>query len=500
MKKVMTAISVLLFAPVLLMAQSDEDALNFSQLKIGGTARMLGVGGAFGALGADFGSLSLNPAGLGLYRSSELSFSPSISGTTIQTTYIGETNEADKLKFNISNFGLVISSDLTKKNSESKWKRVNIGFGANRVNDFNRTTYYKGYNDENSLVDYYLEELNAGSGTPPSEITNTYPFSGALVWESYLVNPDPGNANYYYSLIPGGQVQQDNRIEENGSITEYLFSVGANYDDKLFLGGSLGMPSLHYSYSSSYVETDVNHVHPDFSSFELLDNRTSDGVGFNGKFGATYIINDWVRLGGAVHTPTYYYMHDGYNSYISSVLDTSGGASYYTPDGSYDYSLVTPWRAIGSAAIFFKQYGFISVDYEFVDYSSMHFKFNKFISPDEKSYETTLNTSIDQKYGPASNIRVGGEFAYDILRVRAGVGFNGSPFKSGVAVEGQDYSSKTISGGLGIKTDNFSIDAAYVHSSSNQFFQPYSLSTQFVPGVDIKKNTGDVVFTLAYKF
>ena len=35
---------------------------------IGGTARFMGAGGAMGALGADFGTLSTNPAGLAMFR------------------------------------------------------------------------------------------------------------------------------------------------------------------------------------------------------------------------------------------------------------------------------------------------------------------------------------------------------------------------------------------------------------------------------------------------
>jgi hypothetical protein len=499
MKTIIIAIAVFFCVPVLLRAQTDQDALKFSQVTLGGTARMMGAGGAFGALGADFGTLSYNPAGIGLYRNSEFSFSPSFTGTSITTTYIGETNDAQQNKFNISNFGLVIASDLTRKNADNKWKRLNFAFGANRTNNFNQTTYYRGFNYENSLVDYYLEELNAGSGTPPSQISSRYPFTGALVWESYLVNPD-ADTNYYYSVIPDGHVEQDNRIEENGSATEYLFSVGSNYDDKLFLGASIGMPSLHYSYSSSYVESDVNNEIPNFNNFQLIDNRSSDGVGFNGKFGLSYRVNEWVRFGGAFHTPTYYYLHDQYNSYINAVLDTSQSASYSTPYGSYNYDLITPWRALASVAVFIKQYGFISVDYEFVDYGAMHYNFKKYVTSDELAFESNLNTAIDQKYGPASDIRIGGEFVYDIFRFRAGYDIYGSPFKKGVAEEGNDYSRRNITGGIGIKTDNFSVDAAYVHTTSNEWYQPYTLTTESVPGVDIKRNTGNFVLSFAYRF
>jgi hypothetical protein len=285
-------------------------------------------------------------------------------------------------------------------------------------------------------------------------------------------------------------VQQDKRIEEDGSTTEYVFSMGTNYDDHLFLGMTFGMPSIHYSYSSSYIESDINNSISDFSTFQLYDNVTTNGIGFNGKFGLAYRINDWVRIGGAFHTPTYYYMHDDYSSYINAVLDTSQGSDYYTPIGSYNYDLVTPWRAMAGIGIFFKQSGFISIDYEFVDYGSMHYNFKNFTTPEEQSIEGQLNQTINAKYGPASNLRAGGEYAYDIWRFRAGVAWYGSPFKEGIEEPGYNYSQLSFSGGLGIRTDNFFADMAYVHTNSKEFYQPYSLSEEFVPGVSITRIQG----------
>ena len=60
-------------------AQNEVDALRYSRLDFGGTARSQAIGGAQTALGADAGNLSGNPAGLGLYRRSEFSFTPGIS-------------------------------------------------------------------------------------------------------------------------------------------------------------------------------------------------------------------------------------------------------------------------------------------------------------------------------------------------------------------------------------------------------------------------------------
>ena len=91
-------------------AQTEIDALRYSKSDIVGTARFSAMAGAYGALGADFTTLSYNPAGIGFYQFSELSFTPSF-GNMIATSYFGGgRNEDEKYHTNFSNFGYVVSS------------------------------------------------------------------------------------------------------------------------------------------------------------------------------------------------------------------------------------------------------------------------------------------------------------------------------------------------------------------------------------------------------
>src|ERR1035437_2627599 len=82
-------------------AQTDVDALRYSQIFPGGTARSISMGGAFGALGGDFSCLSMNPAGIGLYLRNEFTFTPSIMDMRSSSTYLGQTMDASKYNFNI---------------------------------------------------------------------------------------------------------------------------------------------------------------------------------------------------------------------------------------------------------------------------------------------------------------------------------------------------------------------------------------------------------------
>ena len=53
-------------------AQGEMDAYKFSLYDLSGTARYLGMGGAFGAYGGDISAIGENPAALGIYLSSEI--------------------------------------------------------------------------------------------------------------------------------------------------------------------------------------------------------------------------------------------------------------------------------------------------------------------------------------------------------------------------------------------------------------------------------------------
>ena len=75
-KRTLYTLLLAIAIPLFIYAQDLTDALRFSGFQMQGTARAGSMGNAFGALGGDFTSVSINPAGLGIYRSSEFVFSP----------------------------------------------------------------------------------------------------------------------------------------------------------------------------------------------------------------------------------------------------------------------------------------------------------------------------------------------------------------------------------------------------------------------------------------
>ena len=103
MKKYILLSGIAIFITLSSGAQDLMDALRYSNIAVSGTARAGAMGNAFGALGGDFTSASINPAGLGLYRSSEFTVTPISMSTRVETSYYGTGREDSDYKFSLNN-------------------------------------------------------------------------------------------------------------------------------------------------------------------------------------------------------------------------------------------------------------------------------------------------------------------------------------------------------------------------------------------------------------
>ena len=113
------------------VAQDWTDALRYSYLSASGTARSMGIGGAEGSIGGDFSGLSVNPAGIAIYKSSDIMFTPSMKLNTVTSTYLNNNTTNNNSQFNFNNAGVVFTRVVKGRRAQrSKWKSVSYGFGV----------------------------------------------------------------------------------------------------------------------------------------------------------------------------------------------------------------------------------------------------------------------------------------------------------------------------------------------------------------------------------
>jgi hypothetical protein len=162
MKKALLTIIVLMGFAGITSAQYVnyvDQALVLSQQNFGSTARSKAMGSAFGAIGGDFSSLSINPAGIGIYQRSELSFSSNIVNlNNTQTTYQGQSTDNQSSKSNIRNFGYVFAQPSNK--STGRLVSFNYAIGFNRLNSFNQNVSTQALNSPYSRTDAFAQNSN----------------------------------------------------------------------------------------------------------------------------------------------------------------------------------------------------------------------------------------------------------------------------------------------------------------------------------------------------
>jgi hypothetical protein len=474
-------------------AQDVSDALRYSYLTPQGTARSIGIGGAEGSVGGDFTSLSINPAGIGIYRSSEFTVTPSVKANGVNGQYLNNSTGTNNTQFNFNNVGMVFTAARKgQRYAHSKWKTVSFGIGITRMADFNTDYNYSGSNYTSSATQSYAADATTNRdveqpGTP-----------GYLGYQAYLTNYDSA-ANKYTSIVdPTKGVTQQRIVNQSGGINEVELALGGNYMEKLMLGATLGVPIINYNRTVQYSETAMPGAGGDFAGYNYNENLTTNGIGVNLKLGAIYKFSDYFRIGAAIHSPTYYSMHDEDNTNINS--EVAGVGSTYVPTNfnHFDYNMTTPWRGVLSAAGFLGKYGFITADYEYVDYSSTRFHYGG----DYLDAETAVNQEIKSTLKGASNIRIGVEGRVtSIFSLRAGFDYYGNPYNSSGADGNVDGSSIAFTGGLGFRFTHWFIDAGFIHTQYKNGEQPYSdFSTVVAPTATLQNSLNTAALTVGFRF
>ncbi len=474
-----------------MFAQTASDALRYSRILYGGTARFQGLAGAMGAVGADFSVISTNPAGLGIYKSSEVTFTPSFWISHSSTDYNGVNATDNRFNFALGNWGFVMSIAPDKKKNSSGLKNFNFAIGINRQNDFNNRVYISGPNNKSSLLTDYANILNNQS-IPEGQINNYYPFDIALAYNSGLVYYDSAT-NRYANDAPNGGVYQTKAIYTHGSMNEFDFAFGANVGDKLYFGATIGVPFLRYYETSDYIETKTDESIPYFRSLDYYQTLETHGTGINFKVGVIYRPANWVRIGAAIHTPTFYgNMRDRWSSSMYAAFDSAiTNNTQYSPLGEYNYMMTTPFRAIGSVAFIIGPYGLISAEYEYVNYNQA--KFNEQGSNTGANY-SELNTTIKDTYRSPLNLRFGTEWRVWDFRIRGGFGYYASPYKDNI----NDGKTLLFSGGFGYRGKHLFADLTYVGTKTK--VQYYLYDPNLVNPADISNYNSSVVMTWGVRF
>lgn len=472
-------------------AQNENDALMFSREEVTGSARFVSLGGAYTALGGDLSGVYLNPAGIAVYKNQEFSFSGALQNTSSQTDYYGSSSLESKNNFNIPTVGLVGVKDLTRA---GQWKSVNFGLGFHRTYNYHQSVMANTNVAPSSLLDAYQVKLE-DNDVPWYELAANnpaYPYDVFLAWNNYLIDTLIG-ANGYYNASGVNLVNQTVEIDRTGSKRETFFSLGGNYNDRLYIGGNLISSRIVYTSSMTHSEI-IDSKDTSTVLNEFVYNLTEDvsGRGLSGNIGVIYRPFQFLRVGATIKSPTFYDMEIEYDANNKAIFaDTILNETQAPEIGYYEYKIRSPWQSSFGAAFLFGKYGLITSDVEMIYYPAI-----QMMAITDNYNFASENDALSNLLTPSFNIKVGGEYRFT-PQVTGRIGFAhfGSPYKPSLKKDG---SFMLYSIGGGYRNDQFFIDGAYQLKTSSE--SNYAYDASLIDSYNSTLVNHRLTLTFGYKF
>lgn len=470
-----------------------NDMFALSQVNFGfGTARSMAMAGAFTSLGGDVAAMGINPAGLGMYRSNDISFSPLMSFQSADNSAMswGDNKQS---RFAVSNLGVVLN---LYENSNSKLLSVNFGFGYNRVADFN---YRYGFSSESgassapyrSIADAFSLMMGQSGLFPekfndplPYDYRDAYYWGGILAYNGMLLDVGEDNLGKFYTtadrLGVNAGIGHTANMQSKGSIGEYDISFGLNYNNKLYMGFTWGIQSVNWKRQMYYGEDYLYSSTPVYSDgvalaepAEWMDYNQAvniSGTGMNAKIGIIYRPIEALRLGVAIHTPTFYTLERSYQAYMATNFNSQGD---FTPEledyGENTWDFWSPARLMFGASYTFGRFAVISVDYERDWYNGMRVKN---IPAGFDLYRDQYRQEFIDNYKGSNILRIGAEIKpMPTFALRAGYGIADGALRKDNSLyynTPQTYQTTCLSAGVGFALGATTIDLAYQHLSNKQ--------------------------------
>lgn len=506
-----------------LQAQSPEDALRFSWNVQNGTARIQAIGGAMGSLGGDITATFVNPAGLGFYRSGDAVLSPGFAFGKTNASYLGRREDTTAKRFSFGTTGFVFAST-----DDRRRRNTAISFAVNQTADFKSNILYRGRNNQSSYSQVFLEEIRRNNDRDANVVASSldqndprfrpsYVYGTSLAFNTYWIDTVGGSTNgnfQFKSRAPiGSGLFQQNSVNSTGGITEFALGLGTSLNEKLLVGGTVGLALLRHDKQSEFVEADAtDNSNNNFNYAIFKQSVLTTGTGINLKGGLIYKPQEYWRLGFAFHSPTFYSLTDrntaeittdteGYQGSLANSMQELVGSS-----SEFKYMHMTPLKLMASASYVLreiqdvtKQKGFLTADIEYVPYGMSSYFADTENGPADQGtidYLKSLNSAISNAYKSAFNIRAGGELKFTTFMVRAGAAYYGNPYKN---IHDEKGSRLNLTGGLGYRNKGFFIDAAYVHAITKDVNIAYRLQQSPYFNADIRNTAGRIMLTLGFK-
>lgn len=499
MKRLLTIV-IFLSGISAVTAQDLKDAYRYSTEELSGTARFIGMSGAFGALGGDLSAISLNPASSAVFLSSTATVSLDYRTMDTNISYNNGKTVSDDSDLELGNLSGVF---VFTGNNTNNWRKFSLGINYSSSSLYNEHYIARG-NSSNSIDQYFL---NYANGVPldllqlrdNESVSDLYSFLGEnygfsvqqafLGYQAYVLEADlddPDNTDYF-SLIAPGSFDQRYSYNATGLNGKLSFNAATQYKDFLYLGLNLNSHFINYENATEITEIN-NNTGSETTEVYFGNTLNTNGDGFSFQLGGIAKINENLRFGLTYDSPIWYNLREETTQYLetNSPEDEFVSISPAILNIYPEYTLQTPAKVTGSIAYLFGKQGLISFDYSRKDYSKTKFK-----PTDDPDFQI-LNSEISEKMQAASTYRIGGEYRISQVSLRAGYRYEESPFKANTGKgELTGYTA-----GVGYDFGSINLDLAYSLASYNES-NPI-LNTGLTDPIRLNKDLSKFVVSLSF--
>jgi hypothetical protein len=478
-----------------------ETAVRQSQQTIFGSPKAMAMGGAMMGTGADPTAPGYNPAAAGLARKSCIQASLMPFLHTANSDFRSSEVSSEQAGMPFGSFGLCLAD---RKDAGEGFRGGVFSVSYNRTQQSSRKVSWEGdspfYRDggkqsKNSIIDYWLDNLNQPGYRPQDIILNPQPVFAdnfkndvVMAYDAYLLDTSGGS---FVSAFPQSDLDKSGAFSQTMTSGNWNFGYAADFDDRFFLGFSVLYHTSGYSADVQYRErirnVYVDPANPDYLAlqryrgvdFTLSKSLSQTCRGVGGNIGFLYKASDNLRLSAAVQLPTLSWITEKYSpkinynynglNYFGEVLN-SGEVTWFENEFSYKLRLPARYR-LGLTWIAGKS-GMLEAGVEITNPGSA-----KLYDGDGYNF-TRDNPQISANFGTQVNWRLGGELRLGEFRLRGGMAYLPSALKENAVLNLNIPGDMLfLTGGIGARFDLWYWDAALVTAY-------YSLKNNYVEGYD----------------
>ncbi len=520
------------------LAQETYQDTKFAENSLTGTARYVGMGGAMEALGADISTISSNPAGVGLFRKSQVSLSAGV---------MAQSDAKTSLSFDGSNISFdgkqsVPSFDqagfVWSGSSRSGRSYINLGFNYHKSTNFSQILTAANYLNGASQT-----KLASAKRAYAKQLDDQYgDNAGDQVWNAVdanynnmmAIDEEEGQATYDGRAFLFGQYQK-------GYIGVYDFNISGSINNRVWLGLTIGIHDVHYKSNSYYGENFETTAAVSGNAYsDSWESLQIKGTGFDFKAGVIFrpVETSPFRIGAYINSPVFYdlTLTGTHDLSLADETITDENGNYATGSqsngGSLDYRLNTAWKAGLSVGHTIGSNIALGATYEYAWYDHMdnrmkdggYYDYWYDTYYESSTSDEAMNDHTRRSLSGVSTLKLGVEYKpISMVALRLGYNYVSPMFKDNasrdqqIASQGTMYATSTdytnwkstnrITAGVGINYLNWNIDVAYQYSQQDGDFYPFMSNAKLAPSLannapatKVSNKRNQLLLTVGYKF